>query len=149
MLLSFAFFKFKLQHPAVLGPAFLLAVSSAAVAASPAAIPLSVAQVQDASLLAGALSCAVLFPPDGKAEGWDAADALSEGFEVQEFLSSAARITVQPPAAEEPDIPGENAVWATDDALALSFTRPSRKTVSFTRVPGALLPISGGSSLGW
>ena len=77
----------------------------------------------DASLLAGALSCAVLFPPDGKAEGWDAADALSEGFEVQEFLSSAARITVQPPAAEEPDIPGENAVWATDDALALSFTR--------------------------
>lgn len=74
MLLSFAFFKFKLQHPVVLGPAFLLVVSSAAVAASPAAIPLSVAQVQDVFLLAG--TCANCHGPDGRAPSGSAIPSL-------------------------------------------------------------------------
>jgi putative DNA primase/helicase len=36
-----------------------------------------------AALAAGALTCDVLMPPDDKADGWDAADALAEGFEVE------------------------------------------------------------------
>lgn len=34
-----------------------------------------------AVLMAGATSCAILLPPDAKPEGWDAADALAEGFD--------------------------------------------------------------------
>jgi len=77
----------------------------------------------DAALLAGALSCAVLMPPEDKPEGWDVADALAEGFDVQSFLANGPRITVHPPAQEDSQAQGETAVWATDDALALSFTR--------------------------
>ena len=77
----------------------------------------------DASLLAGALSCAVLMPPENKSEGWDVADALAEGFDAPNFLANGPRITVHPPAQEESQAQGETAVWATDDALALSFTR--------------------------
>jgi len=77
----------------------------------------------DAALMIGALSCEVLMPPDDKAAGWDAADALAEGFDVPAFLASGPRITIQPPFQEGAEEPDENAVWATDDALALSFTR--------------------------
>jgi len=63
-------------------------------------------------------------PPDDKSPGWDAADALAEGFDVPAFLAGGAHVTIQPPAAEEVSEPiAESAVWATDDALALSFTR--------------------------
>lgn len=77
----------------------------------------------DAVLMAGAGSCEVLMPPDDKATGWDAADALADGFDVPTFLVSGPRITIQPPFQECAEEPDENAVWATDDALALSFTR--------------------------
>ncbi len=75
-----------------------------------------------AALNAGAFSCAALMPPKDTPEGWDVADALAQGFDVPGFLASSPRMTLRPPAEEEPDIPGERAVWATDDALALSFT---------------------------
>ncbi|NMQ29154.1 hypothetical protein E4Q23_16135 [Candidatus Accumulibacter phosphatis] len=77
----------------------------------------------DAVLMVGARSCEVLMPPDDKAQGWDAADALADGFDVPTFLASGPRITIQPPFQECAEEPDENAVWATDDALALSFTR--------------------------
>jgi len=78
----------------------------------------------DAVLMAGARSCDVLMPPDDRSPGWDSADALAEGFDVGAFLAGGAHVTIQPPAAEEADEPiAESAVWATDDALALSFTR--------------------------
>ncbi|MBK7024014.1 MAG: hypothetical protein IPH41_11080 [Sulfuritalea sp.] len=77
----------------------------------------------DATLLAGAVSCAVLMPPEEQPEGWDVADALAEGFDVQSFLATGPRISVLPPAQETSETDDENAVWATDDALALSFTR--------------------------
>ena len=77
----------------------------------------------DAVLMAGARSCEVLMPPDDKAAGWDAADALAEGFDVPAFLAIGPRITIQPPFQEGAEEPDENAVWATDDALALSFTQ--------------------------
>ena len=37
-------------------------------------------------LSAGAKSCHILYPPEEAAEGWDAADAIAEGFDVAAFL---------------------------------------------------------------
>ncbi len=82
-------------------------------------------------LMAGATSCAILLPPDAKPEGWDAADALAEGFDVVGFIATGPRITVQP-LGDEPDLPeydgqadhdSDATVWGTEDALAVSFTR--------------------------
>ena len=84
-----------------------------------------------AVLMAGATSCAILLPPDAKPEGWDAADALGEGFDVAGLIATGPRITVQP-LGDEPDLPeydgqadhdSEATVWGTEDALAVSFTR--------------------------
>ena len=84
-----------------------------------------------AVLMAGATSCAILLPPDAKPEGWDAADALAEGFDVTGFITTGPRITVQP-LGDEPDLPeydgqadhdSDATVWGTEDALAVSFTR--------------------------
>ena len=72
-----------------------------------------------AILAAGALSCDVLFPPDGKPEGWDAADALTEGMDVQAFIADAARMCIKPSTISLSKVP---MVWATDDSLALAFT---------------------------
>jgi putative DNA primase/helicase len=84
-----------------------------------------------AVLMAGATSCAILLPPDAKPEGWDAADALAEDFDVAGFIATGPRITVQP-LGDEPDLPeydgqtdhdSDATVWGTEDALAVSFTR--------------------------
>mgnify|MGYP000317102185 CR=1 FL=1 len=84
-----------------------------------------------AVLMAGATSCAILLPPDDKSEGWDAADALADGFDVAGFIATGPRITVQP-LGDEPDLPeydgqadhdSDATVWGTEDALAVSFTR--------------------------
>ena len=78
----------------------------------------------DAVLAAGATSCAVLMPPSDKSEGWDAADALIEGFDVAAFLDAGERVVMQPEAnLTEPPQDGERAVWASEDFLALAFTR--------------------------
>ena len=77
----------------------------------------------DAALTAGAASCAILMPPEGKPDGWDAADAIAESFDIPTFLATGPRITVRPPLPDEAEPDSEKAVWATDDALALSFTR--------------------------
>lgn len=82
-----------------------------------------------AVLTAGANACAILLPPDDRAEGWDAADAIAEGFDVAAFLATGPRMEVYLPddstEAGNPDSPEdtEQTVWGTDDALALSFTR--------------------------
>ena len=72
-----------------------------------------------AVLAAGATSCDLLLPPDDKPDGWDAADALTEGFDVSAFLASGPRMCIKPSSAVGAQ---EATVWATDDALALSFT---------------------------
>ena len=87
-----------------------------------------------ALLAAGATACAILLPPDAKPEGWDAADALAEGFDVAGFIATGSRMTVQPvgrepdpadDASAEHDAPAnsEATVWGSEDALAVSFTR--------------------------
>lgn len=80
-----------------------------------------------AVLSAGALSCNILLPPDERADGWDAADAVAEGFDIQTFVQSGPRLTVQP-ASEDNLIPDDpeadnSTVWGTEDALAVNFTR--------------------------
>lgn len=72
-----------------------------------------------AILAAGAQSCDLLLPPDDKAEGWDAADAIDQGFDVVAFIQSGPRMCIKPTNAVASQ---EATVWATDDALALAFT---------------------------
>jgi putative DNA primase/helicase len=81
-----------------------------------------------AILAAGATSCAILFPPEDRPDGWDAADAINEGFEVSAFLATGPSMTIhalenQEPSGSAPHPDDEQSVWGTDDALALSFTR--------------------------
>lgn len=88
-----------------------------------------------AVLAAGATSCAILMPLHDKPQGWDVADALTEGFDVAGFIATGQRIAVQP-LGDEPDLPEydgqaghdpDATVWGTEDALAVSFTRRSRR----------------------
>ncbi|AFU62862.1 phage/plasmid primase, P4 family [Acidithiobacillus caldus] len=81
-----------------------------------------------AVLMAGAASCAILLPPDDKPEGWDAADAVAEGFDVAGFVVNGPRMTIQPEQEDAPEhttdaAHGGASVLGSEDALALSFTR--------------------------
>lgn len=83
-----------------------------------------------AMLAAGAKTCHILYPPEAAAEGWDAADARSEGFDLAGFIAQGPRMQMYL-AADDPQAPNsgsatEEAVWGTEDALALSFTRRYR-----------------------
>ena len=49
--------------------------------------------IQDFALAAGAKSVTMLTPPMGKPEGWDASDALSEGYNIENFVNTKAKIT--------------------------------------------------------
>ena len=77
-----------------------------------------------AILSAGAKSCHILYPPEEAAEGWDAADAVSEGFDVAAFLAHGPRVQMHDIADPgEPVVGTDESVWGTEDALALTFTR--------------------------
>ena len=81
-------------------------------------------QAAQAILSAGAKSCHILYPPEEAAEGWDAADAVAEGFDVAAFLAHGPRVQVHDLADPgEPVIGADESVWGTEDALALAFTR--------------------------
>ena len=81
-------------------------------------------QAAQAILSAGAKSCHILYPPEEAAEGWDAADAIAEGFDVATFLTHGPRLQMHDVADEaEPVVSSDESVWGTEDALALSFTR--------------------------
>ena len=82
------------------------------------------AQAAQAILSAGAKSCHILYPPEEAAEGWDAADAIAEGFDVATFLTHGPRLQMHDVADEvDPVVSSDESVWGTEDALALSFTR--------------------------
>ena len=77
-----------------------------------------------AILSAGAKTCHILYPPEEAADGWDAADAVAEGFDVAAFLTHGPRLQMHDVADEaEPVISSDESVWGTEDALALAFTR--------------------------
>ncbi len=86
-----------------------------------------------ALLMAGAASCHILYPPEHAPDGWDAADAKAEGFDIAEFIANGPRLQMQlveeDPIAKivDHDAPSEESVWGTEDALALSFTRRYHK----------------------
>jgi len=82
------------------------------------------AQAAQAILSAGARTCHILYPPEEAAEGWDAADAIVEGFDVGAFLAHGPRLQMHDVTAEnEPVASTDESVWGTEDALALAFTR--------------------------
>ncbi|MBG6470561.1 hypothetical protein GHV10_18580 [Pseudomonas aeruginosa] len=77
-----------------------------------------------AILSAGAKSCHILYPPEEAAEGWDAADAIAEGFDVATFLPHGPRLQMHDVADDiDPVVSSDESGWGTEDALALSFTR--------------------------
>lgn len=81
-------------------------------------------QAAQAILSAGAKSCHILYPPEEAAEGWDAADAVAEGFDVAGFLAHGPRLQMHDITADaEPVASSDESVWGTEDALALAFTR--------------------------
>ena len=81
-------------------------------------------QAAQAILSAGAKTCHILYPPEEAADGWDAADAVMEGFDVAAFLAHGPRVQVHDIADPgEPLIGADESVWGTEDALALAFTR--------------------------
>ena len=81
-------------------------------------------QAAQAILSAGAKSCHILYPPEEAPEGWDAADAIAEGFDVSSFLTHGPRLQIHDVAdTEEPVVGSDESVWGTEDALALAFTR--------------------------
>ena len=82
------------------------------------------AQAAQAILSAGARTCHILYPPEEAAEGWDAADAIDEGFDVGTFLAHGPRLQMHDVTADdEPVASTDESVWGTEDALALAFTR--------------------------
>ncbi|MCC7227381.1 MAG: hypothetical protein IT507_11885 [Burkholderiaceae bacterium] len=77
-----------------------------------------------AILSAGAKSCHILYPPEESAQGWDAADAFAEGFDVSGFLAHGPRLQMHDITENiEPVASTDKSVWGTEDALALAFTR--------------------------
>ena len=57
-------------------------------------------RASQAILQAGASNVAILVPSDDKPEGWDAADAIPEGFDVAGFLAVGERMPVTRPLEE-------------------------------------------------
>jgi putative DNA primase/helicase len=77
-----------------------------------------------AILSAGAKTCHILYPPEDAAEGWDAADAVAEGFDIATFLGHGPRLQMHDVSDDaEPVVSCDESVWGTEDALALAFTR--------------------------
>ncbi len=81
-------------------------------------------RASQAILLAGAISCAILQPPEDKPDGWDVADARVEGFDVAGFLAAGDRMPVVRQADESTasDIV-DGLDYTTEDGLAMAFTR--------------------------
>jgi putative DNA primase/helicase len=86
-----------------------------------------------AILAAKATSCVILYPPEGKPDGWDCADALAEGVDVHDIVANSPYMTIHLPDIAsvnvgEKTFDGEKGdqeptVWGSDDSLALSFTK--------------------------
>ena len=81
-------------------------------------------QAAQAILSAGAKTCHILYPPEEAKDGWDAADAVAEGFDVAAFLTHGPRLQMHDIDEDaEPVVSSDESVWGTEDALALAFTR--------------------------
>ncbi|MHA6829487.1 phage/plasmid primase, P4 family [Ralstonia pseudosolanacearum] len=82
------------------------------------------ANAAQAILPAGATTCHILYPPEEAGDGWDAADAVAEGFDIAAFIAHGPRLQMHDVVDDpEPVIGSDESVWGTEDALALAFTR--------------------------
>ncbi|WP_247417814.1 hypothetical protein, partial [Ralstonia pseudosolanacearum] len=82
------------------------------------------ANAAQAILSAGATTCHILYPPEEAGDGWDAADAVADGFDIAAFIAHGPRLQMHDVANDpEPVIGSDESVWGTEDALALAFTR--------------------------
>jgi putative DNA primase/helicase len=73
---------------------------------------------------AGVTDCYILYPPEFKPEGWDAADAIADpDFDVWGFFSVGQRLPVQRTIEIEPDDLFTGIKWSIEDGLAKAFTR--------------------------
>ena len=80
-------------------------------------------QASQSVMQAGAASCAILQPPDGEPDGWDAADAVRDGFDIAGFLAVGERMPVV--MSIDPSAPMElldGIDYTTEDGLARAFT---------------------------
>jgi putative DNA primase/helicase len=102
-----------------------------------------------AVLTTGAVSCAILLPPDDRPEGWDVADAVAEGFDVAAFVASGPRMSIQPLGGDEPrqeeeaDERAHRSVWGSEDWLAIGFTRRYRRDWRYVALWGKWLVWDG------
>lgn len=98
-----------------------------------------------AVLAAGASACFILQPPADKPEGWDAADALAEGFDVPGFLVAGERLPVTPGFNENeaPTALFDGVDATTEDGLAIAFTRRYREDWRYVTVWGKWLVWNG------
>lgn len=77
-----------------------------------------------AILAAGASAVTLLNPPTHKPKGWDAADAIAEGFDVVGFIQAGERCPVDPPLEHAP--PADlfmDLDPTTEHGMACAFTR--------------------------
>jgi putative DNA primase/helicase len=101
-------------------------------------------QAAQAILSAGAKSCHILYPPEDAAEGWDAADAIVEGFDFAAFLAHGPRLQMHDVTDDaEPVFSSDESVWGTEDALALAFTRRYHRDWRFVATWGRWLVWDG------
>ncbi|MDD3676785.1 phage/plasmid primase, P4 family [Thauera propionica] len=91
-----------------------------------------------AVLKAGAIRCDILMPPDDKPEGWDAADAIAEKFDIAAFIATGPRITK---TVEEED--SKPAAWFSDHALAALFSELHSEEWSYCEAWGKWLKWNG------
>jgi len=99
-----------------------------------------------AALRASARSVALLIPPDGAADGWDAADAIQQGFDVAAFLASGPRTELKGTPVDTEALhadPMERSVWGTEDALALQFTHAYARDWQYVALWGKWLVWDG------
>ena len=102
------------------------------------------AQAAQAILSAGARTCHILYPPEQGAEGWDAADAVAQGFDVGTFVAHGPRLQMHDVTVEdEPVASTDDSVWGTEDALALAFTRRFHRDWRFVATWGRWLVWDG------
>ena len=94
-----------------------------------------------AVLSAGAISVAILMPPDDKPDKWDAADAVVDDMDVVTFIASAPRQTIAAP---------QNQAKAFSLGHMLSDTSPMPDDIIAPRVltPSGMLVFGGAPKVG-
>ena len=100
-------------------------------------------RVAQAALAAGALSCAILEPPEDKPLKWDAADAIAEGFDWADFLRQGLRFQA-PSMPSTPGLPYFTLGHLLDDRSPL----PPDLIAPRVMTTGGLLVLGGAPKIG-